>query len=961
MKNRYSSCDLARSVAALFVLVMLLALPACHNRDVQSHRDEMRYHALDSTIGSIHDVDSLANLARQSHEQRDVMSEMLALKHQGRRLLNQVQFGKSINVINQWLNIATNAADSLEMADACNNLGTAYRRIGKFGWASSNYYRVLRLCDAYSHHEEPRMDEMRSVALNGLAKIDMALCRYSTADSLLRLAIDLDRRLGCNEELAKSYSDLGLLKSEIGESDSAWYYSNKSLECNKLRGLKIGVAINHLHFGEVYERENNYTHAKEEFKLAYNDLRNMNDNWFWLQSCLGLARMDLKLGEYDDALNYIQEVETEAKRIGSKVHQAEAGLIHYELAKIQGNPAEALEYYVNCIELYDSIYGRVSIDEVQNQHIDYVKSLNLDETDMLNRDISRLKRMRNFQSILIVLLILMAGAIIAALVYAVRLRNRTQRRMRQVEETRTLFFTNVVHRLRTPLSAIMGATDNLITASHTRGNIVSAGVSDDIEIIERQGNNLLALVDRILEMGGVRSAIKDPEWKRGDVVAFLRMIVESYRDHCVERHIELSYAPFESGVEADIVPHYLSTIVSCLIENAINYGREYGRIIITSRVEDKFLVIKVADEGMGISKEDLLHVFEPFYRSAMAERIVDGVGIGLTIVRDMAMVMGGTVSADSMTDVGSVFTVKLPCYHAHGIKERVTMALRPVLKTAPLPHLYPEPEKDDDVQADGPVALIVEDHNDVAGLVGSMLGSNFRVLYATDGEQGLAKALDAVPDIIITDIKMPVMDGIELCRLVRSNRKLCHIPVIIISARNSDQDRIRGIEAGADAYLVKPFNSDEIRAWVKRLIESRKRLREVFALDSQNKENAVQPTDVVISDDEADRQFIEQFKSEVDEQLSTCGKLNMEKVAHSLRMGETQMKNRVQSIVGKPLAAFVTQLRMEKAMALLKQEDPRLLIGDIAEQCGYLDVAYFSRVFRQHYGITPTQARTTGM
>ena len=123
----------------------------------------------------------------------------------------------------------------------------------------------------------------------------------------------------------------------------------------------------------------------------------------------------------------------------------------------------------------------------------------------------------------------------------------------------------------------------------------------------------------------------------------------------------------------------------------------------------------------------------------------------------------------------------------------------------------------------------------------------------------------------------------------------------------------------------------------------------------------MQPTDVVISDDEADRQFIEQFKSEVDEQLSACGKLNMEKVAHSLRMGETQMKNRVQSIVGKPLAAFVTQLRMEKAMALLKQEDPRLLIGDIAEQCGYLDVAYFSRVFRQHYGITPTQARTTGM
>lgn len=960
MKNRYSSCDLAGRVAALVVLVMLLVLPSCRNRNVHSQRDESRYLALDSTIGRIMDVDSLASLARQSHEQNDAISEMLALKHEGLLLLNQVKFGKSINVINRWLNIATNVSDSLEMANACNRLGTAYRRIGKYGNACTNYYRVLKLCDAYSNQDEPHMAEMRSIALNGIAKIEMTLCRYSTADSLLRMAIDLDCRLGNNQELAKCYSDLGILKSEIGESDSAWYYSNKSLEFNKLRRSSTGIALNHLHFGEVYEHENNYSHAMEEYKKAYDDLRNMNDNWFWLQSCMGLARMALKLGDYNDAHSYIQVVESEAKRIGSKVQQAEASMIHYELLRLQGNTAEALDQYVHSSELYDTIYGRVTLDEVQNQHIEYVKSRDMDEANMLNRDISRLKRMRNIQSILIVLLILMAGAIIAALVYAMRLRNRTQRRMRQVEETRTLFFTNVVHRLRTPLSAIMGATDNLITASRTSGNIVPTRVSDDIEIIERQGNNLLMLVDRILEMGGVRSAISDPEWNRGDVVAFIRMIVESYRDRCVERNIELSYAPYETSVEADIVPRYLSTIVSCLIENAISYGREYGRIIITSRVEDKLLVIKVADEGMGISKEDLLHVFEPFYRSAEAERIVDGVGIGLTVVRDMAMVMGGTVSADSMPDVGSVFTVKLPCYHARSIKERVTMAMRPVLKTMPLPRLYPEPEKDDDVLTDGPVALIVEDHNDVAGLVGSMLGSSYRVLYATDGEQGLAKAIDAVPDIIITDIKMPVMDGIELCRHVRSDRKLCHIPVIIISARNSDQDRIRGIEAGADAYLVKPFSSEEIRAWAKCLIESRERLREVFAIGDQPNENVVQPSDAVVSNDEADRLFLEQFRSELEKQFATCGKLNLEKVAHCFRMGETQMKNKVQSIVGKPLAAYITQLRMEKAMALLQQENPRLLIGDVAEQCGYLDVAYFSRVFRQHYGITPTQARPAG-
>lgn len=956
MKNRCFDCGIACCVAALVVSVMLLVVSSCSNGN-KTQDDMSRYVAIDSMMERIHDVDSLTSLARQSHEQNDVVGEMLALKHQGLLLSSQVHFAKSVEVISQWLNIATNVADTLGMADACNNLATVYRRIGDYGRASKFYYDVLKMCDDYSGKGYDHMSEMRSEALNGIAKIEMMLYRYSAADSMLHEAMKVDSLMGRNIGLAKSCSDLGVLKSEMGERDSAWYYSNKSFEYNKSAGNQRGIALNHLHFGEIYEHENNYSHALEEYKQAYADLRGMSDNWFWLQSGLGLARTTLKLGDYSAAHRYIEEVETEAKRIGSRVHQAEASMIHYELSKLQGNTADALKHYVHSTEMYDSIYGRVKLYEVQNQHVDYLKGLGMDEADMLNRDISRLKRMRNIQGVLIMLLILMAGAIIAALVYAMRMRNRTQRRMRQVEETRSLFFTNVVHQLRTPLSAIMGATDNLISESRSNHQYTPTDSQREcVGIIERQGNNLLMLVDRILEVGGVRSAIKDPEWSRGDVVAFIRMIVESYRDRCVERNIELSYAPCESSVEADIVPRYLNTIVSNLIENAINYGREYGKIIITSRVEDGMLIIKVADEGMGISKEDLLHVFEPFYRCAEAERIIDGVGIGLTVVRDMAMVMGGTVSADSMSDVGSVFTVKLPCFHARDVKERLSMAVRPVLKTIPVPRLSPEPSRQDAVVADGPVALVVEDHNDVASLVGTMLGEDFNVMYATDGEQGLSKALDVVPDIVITDIKMPVMDGIELCRRLRSERKLCHIPVIIISARNSDEDRIRGIEAGADAYLVKPFTSAELRAWTKHLIESRKTLRELFANDGKPDETMPLQADTVVCDDEADKEFLAQFRSEVEKQFASCNKLDLEKVAHTFRMGETQMKNKVQAIIGKNLAAYITQLRMEKAMALLKQ-DSNLLVGDVAQQCGYLDVAYFSRVFRQYYGITPTQAR----
>ena len=957
MEKRSTGFGIARYVGTFVVLSMLLVVASCRDGVGTSQRDQARYVRLDSIMGSIHDVDSLTRMACQSHDQSDEMGEMIALKHHGILLRNQADFTGAIEKHKQWLEIATEAKDTLEMADASNNLGVDYRRYGDCSEASSHFYNALRLCDDYPDQDHAEMLEMRSTALNGIGSIALSLCRYSTADSILHEALECDLRLGRNKGLAMNCSSLALLKSEIGDMDSAWYYARKSLEYNTLAGRKKGIALSHMYFGELYEKEKRFSHAEEEYKMACDQFREIHDDWFWLESCLGLARVKLKLGEDDAAHQLIEEAEAEANRVGNREQQAKLGLIHSELSKKQGNADEALTQYMHAIQLYDSIYGRVELAEVQVQHTEYQKSLGKGEVNVLNRDINHLKRMRNIQRVLIVLLVLMAGAIIASLVYAMRMRNRTQRRMRQVEETRSLFFTNVVHQLRTPLSAIMGATDNLITDARSIQYEPTDAQRECVEIIERQGNNLLTLVDRILEVGGVRSAIKDPEWNRGDVVAYIRMIVESFRDRCVERNIELSYAPYESGVEADTVPRYLNTIVSNLIENAVCYSRDGGRIIVTSRVEDEMLVIKVADEGMGISREDLQHVFEPFYRSSEAERIVDGVGIGLTVVRDMVMVMGGNVSADSKVDVGSVFTVKLPCFRAHDVKERLKKAVKPVLKTMPIPKLHPEPSNVDEVCTGGPVALVVEDHNDVASLVGTMLGDGYTVLYATDGEQGLAKALDAVPDIIITDVKMPVMDGIELCRRLRQEKTLRHIPVIIISARNSDADRIRGIEAGADAYLVKPFSSDEIRAWAKRLLECRETLREVFtAQDDADEPATVQlPDDIDVQED--DREFLERLSREIEDQFASGERIDIDKVARSFRMGETQLKNKVQSIVGKNLAAFITQLRMEKAMRLLRQDEPNLLVGDVAEQCGYQDVAYFSRVFRQYYGITPTQAR----
>jgi len=939
---------------------MALLLSSCRHSTSYHQTEDERRAKLDSVMRNIGDTDSLAALALQSHEQNDAVGEILALKYQGKRLREQSRFAEAIEVFNHGLETAQSHRDTIEMAAAINNLGETYRRYGDFNIANGLYFKALKLCDKYTGQDDPRLLKAVAIALNGIGNIELELKNYALADSVLREALWREQRSENIIGMAVNYAALGRVKHGLGDLDSSWYYHRKSLEYNQMAGNDKGVALCHLHSGELHEASHRFNHAIEEYTLAYNSLKEMGETWHWLNACLSLARAHILLGEADSARVYLAEAEAESERIGSKELQADAHLVHYELSLLQGDSEEALRHYVQGTELMDSVYGSKKSEEMHAQRNDYQNGRINGELDVLNRDLSQMKRSRNIQLALGLLLLLMAVAIIAVLAYAMRVRSRTQRLMSQVEETRSLFFTNVVHQIRTPLSAIMGAIDGIVAG---KGNSHDDAQQENYELIERQGNNLLDLVDRILEVGSVRSAITELEWRTCDAVTFIHMVLESYRDRCMERHIELTYAPSESNVDIDTVPRYLSTIVNSLVENAINYGNEFGKITVTTQVDGGMFVIRVADDGLGISKTDLPHVFEPFYRSAAAEPLIEGVGIGLTVVRDMTMALGGIVAADSKEGQGSVFTVKLPCRHTQGVKQRFDQAVEPLV--GKLRHQL-RSHRDADVSHermadDLPVALVVEDHADVARLVGMVLGECYNVYYAMDGEQGLAMAGELMPDIVITDVKMPLMDGLELCRQLRQNRQLCHIPVIMLSARNSDSDRVRGIEAGADAYMVKPFVSEELRAWVNRLLENRKMLRDVFAASSlAARPSTVQAATHPSTDAEADAKFLDDFAREVEKYFEAGGKIDLDKVARTFKMGESQMRHKVQVLTGKNAVAYISQLRMEKAMRLLRSSSPDTLISTISEQCGFQDVAYFSRVFRRQYGMTPTQARNGG-
>ena len=944
------------------VCVAMAMLASCGNRRTGDAADDARCLATDSLLASVKDVDSLAAIVDEAHKQGDAVREIIALRNQGRRLCQLARFGEAIAVLKHGLDLATEHEDTIEMVQALSSIGDVNRRLGEMSTSNGCYYQALHLIEEVSNRGCERAKRAEAVVLNGIGNVEIDLCNFVAADSLLHRALGMEEKLDRSLGRAVNCMDLGQVKIAQGDLDSAWYYYRKSMEFSQMVGSAKGIAMCHMYYGELYEAEKRFSHAINEYKIAYDKLMEIGDVWQWLKPCLSLAHVHILLGEDEEAEAYLREAEENARRIGSKQLVGQADMIHYELSLLRGDSRGALQYYVDGTALYDSIFGMKKSDEMRAQRIAYQNGRKSGEMSVLNSDITRLKRTRNMMGVLGVLLTLMAGAIIAALVYAMRMRARSQRVMRQIEETRSLFFTNVVHRLRTPLTAIMGSIDYLVNDAKHASTSPPPGILENVEIIERQGNNLLELVDRILEVGGVRSAIGNPEMVNLDAVPFIRMIIESYREQSVGRHIELTYASREKSVNIDTLPNYLSTIVGNLIENAITYSKDFSKITVTSREKDGKLIVRVADNGMGISQTDLPHVFEPFYRGAIAEQMVEGVGIGLTVVRDMVMSLGGTVAVDSKKDYGSVFTVTLPLRQGEGVKKRlenmVDLGLKARLKQiARRMEPAPEPVKPGKSL---PVVLIVEDHSDVAQLVGNVLDDKFAVHFAADGEQGLARALELEPDLIITDVKMPIMDGLELCRRVRASSRLCHIPVIMLSARTSKDDRIHGVEAGADAYLVKPFAQDELMAWIERLLKNRDLLSKFYSNSLSIDKAEIEPSPDAKTAAGADGAFLAEFDRLVGEQMANgATRMDLDKIALAFKMGESALRRKIQALTGKNVVSYITQLRMEKAMSLLQQH-PEMLIGDIAESCGFTDMAYFSRVFRQHYGMTPTQARNGG-
>ena len=431
------------------------------------------------------------------------------------------------------------------------------------------------------------------------------------------------------------------------------------------------------------------------------------------------------------------------------------------------------------------------------------------------------------------------------------------------------------------------------------------------------------------------------------------MAIENFKPYADSKRIELTFSHSLTRIDIDFVPDYMQKIISNLLSNAIKFTPNYGKVNVTlEKTTGNRLKLQVFDTGQGISPESLPHVFESFYQAENINYVI-GTGIGLSLVKLTTEAMGGSVEAQSIPNQGSTFTVTLPMSKRENIKvlddhETVKLATETRLPGTPPPDGNADTLTGTDA---GTRILIVEDNQDIAYYIGMHLEKTAHLYYARTGEEALQKARETMPDLIITDVMMPgEIDGLQLCRTIRDDEITGQVPIIIITAKTNEADRVKGLEAGADAYLTKPFNSEELLVRVDKLLERQKKIRSMLA--KQQTEEALEQEQQLPAED---RQFMNRVTDAI-YRLMAQGKTDIDSLAEQMSLSRSQLNRKVLAITGLNTSGYMMRLRLIKAKRLLKGS-PELSISFVAAKCGFDDIAYFSRIFKQNCGMTPSQYR----
>ena len=504
---------------------------------------------------------------------------------------------------------------------------------------------------------------------------------------------------------------------------------------------------------------------------------------------------------------------------------------------------------------------------------------------------------------------------------------------------------------RTPLTLIMGPLEDLMRDKDVEK------FKQILPEMHRNSNRLLQLINQLLDLSKLGAGNYRLNTSRNDVIPFVKQIVHSFSSMAHRKNIQLETEVdprLRNDLRNENLAFYfdddvLEKILFNLLSNAFKFTPDGGNIIVSLGLPDKekgLLELRVEDNGIGIPPEKLPFIFDRFYQADQTGNgRFEGSGIGLSLVKELVELHGGSIKVTSKLNQQTIFICSMPLNKKMG---KIEVAAR---KKYDLP--IPASEEEEDtisykLNNSEPTILLVEDQKDVRKYIREKLVDHYNILEAKDGNEALEMAKAEIPDLIISDVMMPKKDGFELCRSIKTDHVTSHIPVILLTARAEDADKLTGLETGADAYLIKPFNAQELNIRVRNLVEVRAKMRAKFS-----DKIAVRPSEIAVTS--VDRNFMQQLLTVTEKHIADEN-FSVEQLGQEVHMSTSQINRKLKALINQSAQQFIRSIRMQRAEELLKHHAGT--VSEVAYEVGFRDPGYFARVFKTYFGYPPSETKS---
>lgn len=801
---------------------------------------------------------------------------------------------------------------------------------------------------------------------------DQALIYHLKVDSIFQ------NRARKEPALAGSLHEIGSIFMEFKDYEKAEEYFMKSKEVYREMSRKEGEVLIDVKMAGLKISQQEYEKATEILLPAF-DYYKAVENKMEMSTLTGmLAEAQLKLNHLDRAEGYYSQGATLALEAESKFLEAQSYMGLAEVAKRRNNFRSTIDYLSRALALYgemgvsynkapileglaeahsglsnhrealrffrqyqgltDSLREVENVRNVQEIETKYQTEKKQQEIELLTTQNELAEQEKSNQRNLF----FAGGSVLTlsliGLFLLYRNKQRTNTKLRELDEMKSNFFANISHEFRTPLTLISSPIQEKL-----ENEKLTPEERETFGMIQRNNDRLLNLVDQLLDLSKIDTGNMRLKVQEGHLFNLLGALSESFqylgKQKDIAYRIALPKVTEPSWYDRDM----MEKIVLNLLSNAFKHTEEDGEVAFKATLKNgERLVLEVRNTAPSLSQEELTNVFDRFYQVSPQS---EGSGIGLALVKELVSLHKGSIQAWKEEEQ-VIFKVSLPVSKDRFNREERLQGPTMTTSIPPVSVLDPVDQVEDSVpQNDNPILLVVEDHGEVRELLRKTFTKDYNVITASQGEEGMEKALEYIPDLIISDIMMPVKDGIALSKELKTDERTSHIPIILLTAKAGEENELKGIETGADDYMVKPFKRNLLLSKVEKLIALRKQLQ-----DRYSQEVILKPKDIAITS--VDERFLERVQQVLDQNLVESA-FTVEEFSRAVGMSRMQLHRKLKALTGLSATEFIRSQRLKLAAQLLQQSDSN--VSQVGYAVGFNDHSYFTKCFRELYHMTPSE------